>query len=95
MMVWTRKVVETVRSGCLLGNPLAVQWSGPLALTAKVLGSIPGEETKIPQVTWQYPTSHMVRPKKKKKKEEKRSCWLLNIFGRWDHRVAEIYMESE
>jgi len=29
------------------------------------------------------------------KKKEKRSCWLLNIFGRWDHRVAEIYMESE
>ena len=72
MMVWTRKVVETVRSGCLLGNPLAVQWSGPLALTAKVLGSIPGEETKIPQVTWQYPTSHMVRPKKKKKGRKKK-----------------------
>lgn len=41
-----------------------------LALTAKVLGSIPGEETKIPQVTWQYPTSHMVQPKKKKEEKE-------------------------
>ena len=67
-MVWTRKVVETVRSGWLLGNPLAVQWLGLLALTAKGPGLIPGEGTQIPQATWQYPTSHMVWPKKRKKK---------------------------
>ena len=36
----------------LLGNSLAVQWLGLRALTAEGLGSIPGQGTKIPQVTW-------------------------------------------
>ena len=44
-----------------------MQWLGLLALTAKGPALIPGEGTKIPQATWQYPTSHMVRPKKRKK----------------------------
>ena len=32
------------------GTSLAVQWLGPLAFTAKGVGSIPGRGTKIPQV---------------------------------------------
>ena len=31
------------------GNSLAVQWLGLCAFTAEGLGSIPGQETKIPQ----------------------------------------------
>ena len=31
------------------GNSLVVQWLGLCALTAEGLGSIPGQETKIPQ----------------------------------------------
>ena len=34
-----------------MGNPLAVQWLGCGALTARVLGLIPGWGTKIPQAT--------------------------------------------
>ena len=33
-----------------LGNSLVVQWLGLNAFTAKGLGSIPGQGTKIPQV---------------------------------------------
>ena len=41
------------------GNSLVVQWLGLQALTARGMGSIPGQRTKIPHATW---------PKKKKKK---------------------------
>ena len=34
-----------------IGNSLAVQWLGLLALTAEGLGSIPVQGTKIPQAT--------------------------------------------
>ena len=40
------------------------QWLGLCALPAEGLGSIPGQETKIPQAV-------PVRPKKKKQKKEK------------------------
>ena len=36
----------------VLGNSLAVQWLGLGAFTAKSLGSIPGQGTKIQQDTW-------------------------------------------
>ena len=35
----------------ILRNPLVVQWLGPSAFTARALGSIPGQETKILQGT--------------------------------------------
>ena len=35
-----------------LGNSLAVQWLGLCAFTAKGLGSIPVQGTKIPQAAW-------------------------------------------
>ena len=41
--------VRAVLNHDLLGTSLAVQWLGLRALTAKGLGSIPGQETKIPQ----------------------------------------------
>ena len=34
---------------------LAVQWLGPLAFTAKGVGSIPDRGTKMPQATWAQP----------------------------------------
>ena len=34
-----------------IGNSLAVQWLGLHAFTAKGMGSIPGQGTKIPQAT--------------------------------------------
>ena len=36
----------------ILGNSLVVQWLGLFAFTAKDLGSIPGQGTKIPQAAW-------------------------------------------
>ena len=44
-----------------IGNSLVVQWLGLWALTAKGLGLIPGQGTKIPQALW--------HGKKKKKKD--------------------------
>ena len=35
-----------------LWNSLEVQQLEPLTFTAEGLGSIPGQETKIPQATW-------------------------------------------
>ena len=35
-----------------MGNSLAVQWLGLGAFTARVIGSIPGGGTKIPQAAW-------------------------------------------
>ena len=35
----------------ILRNPLAVQWLGPIAFTARALGSIPGQETNSLQAT--------------------------------------------
>ena len=35
-----------------LGNSLVVQWLGLHAFTAKGMGSIPSQGTKIPQATW-------------------------------------------
>ena len=35
-----------------MGNSLAIQWLGLRASTAGGMGSIPGQETKIPQATW-------------------------------------------
>ena len=35
-----------------LGNPPVVQWLGLRAFTAEGAGSIPGQETKIPQAVW-------------------------------------------
>ena len=34
-------------------NSLVVQWLGLHAFTAKGVGSVPGQGTKIPQATWQ------------------------------------------
>ena len=34
------------------GNSLVVQWLGLCAFTAKGVGSIPGQGTKIPQAAW-------------------------------------------
>ena len=34
------------------GSPLAVQWLRLGTLIARVLGSNPGQETKIPQAVW-------------------------------------------
>ena len=36
-------------NGEWIGNCLAGQWLGLLAFTAEGVGSIPGQETKIPQ----------------------------------------------
>ena len=35
-----------------LGNSLVVQWLGLHSLTAKDVGSIPSQGTKILQITW-------------------------------------------
>ena len=54
-------------------NSLAIQWLGLRVCTAK--GSIPGQETKIPQAEL---------PKKKKKKTTKkgsRICECLEVLG--------------
>ena len=34
------------------GNSLVIQWLGLSALTARGLGSVPGQGTKIPQAAW-------------------------------------------
>ena len=47
--------VRAVLNHDLLGTSLAVQWLGLRALTAKGLGSIPGQETKIPQPATPHP----------------------------------------
>ena len=47
----------------LLGNSLLIQWLGFHTFTAKGQGSIPDQETKIPQA---------MQPKKKKKKSKKK-----------------------
>ena len=36
----------------LKGNSLVVQWLGLCAFTAKGLGSIPGQGTKMPEAAW-------------------------------------------
>ena len=35
-----------------MGNSLVVQWLGLSAFTAKGVGLIPGQGTKIPQAAW-------------------------------------------
>ena len=45
---WTKHAKYPVKK-CKHGNYLAVQWLGLHALTAKDLGSIHGQRTKIPQ----------------------------------------------
>ena len=37
------------------GNSLTIQWLGLGAFTARGLGSIPGQRTKIPRATWHGP----------------------------------------
>ena len=51
----TVSIAFTTPSKTILGNSLAVQWSGLGAFTAEGLGSIPGWGTKIPQATWRGP----------------------------------------
>ena len=49
------------------GNSLAVQWLGLHAFTAKNLGSVPGQETKIPYAAW---CSQKEKRNRKKSKTE-------------------------
>ena len=51
-------------------NSLAIQWLGLCVRTAK--GSIPGQETKIPQTAL---------PKKKTTKKDSRMCECLEVLG--------------
>ena len=55
------------------GNSLAVQWLGLCAFTAEGLGSVPGQETKIPQADCPPAPSQ----KKRKEKNEKHKQGLL------------------
>ena len=55
------------------GTSLAVQWLGPGAFTAVVLGSVPGWGTKILQAAW--------HGQKKKEKEEKKNDVALPSYG--------------
>ena len=48
----TGEYTQNKRNPPYPGNSLAVQWSGLRAFTAVGLGSIPGQETKIPQASW-------------------------------------------
>ena len=54
-----------------LGNSLVVQWLGLRTFTAKVVGSIPGQGTKIPQAA-RCNQKNFFNLKKKKRKEKKR-----------------------
>ena len=56
-----------------IGNSLAVQWLGLCAFTAKGLGSIPGQGTKIPQAT----RCGQKNPKKTKNTTEKKQRLVL------------------
>ena len=49
------------------GTSLAVQWLGPGAFTAVVVGSVPGWGTKILQAAW--------HGQKKKKKKKRKMTW--------------------
>ena len=45
-------LIETgVEKDDSIGNPLAVQWLGLCIVTTEGWGSIPGQETKVPEAT--------------------------------------------
>ena len=53
-------------------NPLAVQWIGPYACSAKGMGSVPGQGTKIMQLMWHG-------KKKPENKKTPHSCWHFDL----------------
>ena len=50
---WNQR--KQINSRGRIGNSLAVQWLGLHVLTAKGLGSVPGQGTRIPQAKWCSP----------------------------------------